>query len=188
MAYTDAMIRQHVKGPAPKGEQSNRQCKLMACRMFGHIHRGQLLARHAVQKLEDQGVRMFFVGDPAYPLLPCIRTPYHSENLTTKQEACNKALGSMLEVAEQAFGRLKGRWQIVLKGMEPDRSIVVMACCVLHNVCEAQEEVFRQEWMVPVRDADSRHPQPPPPPTTESQVNAQACAVRDALLERITVF
>ncbi|KAK6489971.1 hypothetical protein HHUSO_G6928 [Huso huso] len=154
MAYTDAMIRQHVKGPAPKGEQSNRQCKLMACRMFGHIHHGQLLARfrdvrchmpgsspadfvlenselyikrnklpHAVQKLEDQGVRMFFVGDPAYPLLPWIRTPYHSENLTTKQEAFNKALGSMLEVAEQAFGRLKGRWQIVLKCMEPDRSI-----------------------------------------------------------------
>ncbi|MGH0140392.1 UNVERIFIED_CONTAM: hypothetical protein FKN15_005153 [Acipenser sinensis] len=168
-----------------------RQCKLMACRMFGHIHRGQLLARHAVQKLEDQGVRMFFVGDSAYPLLPWITTPYHSENLTPKQEAFNKALGSMLEVAEQAFGRLKSRWQIVLKCMELDRGItpqVVMACCVLHNVCEAQEEVFLQEWMVPVRDADSRHPQPPPPPTTGSQVNAQTCAIRDALLERITVL
>ncbi|KAK1171746.1 hypothetical protein AOXY_G6651 [Acipenser oxyrinchus oxyrinchus] len=139
----------------------------------------------AVQKLEDQGVHMFFVGDSAYPLLPWITTPYHSENLTTKQEAFNKALGSMLEVAEQAFGRLKGRWY----GAGPQyRPKLVMACCVLHNVCKAQEQVFRQEWMVPVRDADSCHPQPPPPPTTRSQVNAQACAIRDALLERITVL
>ena len=42
-------------------------------------------------------------------------------------------------VSENAFGRLKARWRRPLKQNDMSISIVpnvIMACCILYNVCE----------------------------------------------------
>ena len=61
-------------------------------------------------------------------------------------------------MGENAFGRLKARWRKLLK--QNDMSIsnvpnVIMACCILHNVCEVHGEAFNEVWL---DDVQSDHP------------------------------
>ena len=57
---------------------------------------------------------------------------------------------------EHAFGRLKGRWRSLLKRNDTTMQYIIQqtaACCILHNLCEMQEEEFEEDWRVDV-DAD----------------------------------
>lgn len=54
-------------------------------------------------------------------------------------------------VVEHAFGRLKGRWRCLLKRNDTTMQYIIQqtaACCVLHNLCEMQEEEFEEDWRV----------------------------------------
>lgn len=58
-------------------------------------------------------------------------------------------------VIENAFGRLKGRWRVLLKKMEVSidiAPIIISACCVLHNLCEIWGEEFQDEWLAGVNE------------------------------------
>ena len=58
---------------------------------------------------------------------------------------------------EHAFGRLKGRWRCLLKRNDTTMQYIIhqtAACCVLHNLCEMQEEEFEEEWRIEL-DAES---------------------------------
>lgn len=52
---------------------------------------------------------------------------------------------------EHAFGRLKGRWRCLLKRNDTTMKYIIQqtaACCILHNLCEMQEEEFEEDWRV----------------------------------------
>ncbi len=52
-------------------------------------------------------------------------------------------------VIENAFGRLKGRWEMLLKCNDVNINImsdIVVACCILHNICELRKETYLPEW------------------------------------------
>lgn len=54
-------------------------------------------------------------------------------------------------VVENSFGRLKGRWRCLAKRNDISTASmpgVVVACCVLHNMCELNKEYFLPEWNV----------------------------------------
>ena len=54
-------------------------------------------------------------------------------------------------VVEHAFGRLKGRWRCLLKRNDTTMKYIFQqtaACCILHNLCEMQEEEFEEDWRV----------------------------------------
>ena len=56
-----------------------------------------------------------------------------------------------------AFGRLKGQWRCLQKRNDATMQYIIhqtAACCVLHNLCEMQEE-FGEDWRV-AHDADIR--------------------------------
>lgn len=58
-------------------------------------------------------------------------------------------------VVEQAFGRLKGRWRILLKRCDIFYTFmpaVVGACCALHNLIEGCGEPFPRHWTPSVAD------------------------------------
>ena len=71
-------------------------------------------------------------------------------NLTPQESRYNVALSKSRVVVENAFGRLKGRFQCLAKRL--DTSVqntvnIVGACCTLHNVCELKKQDFFEYWL-----------------------------------------
>ena len=61
-------------------------------------------------------------------------------------------------MVEDAYGRLKGRWQCLLKRNDTDVSDLpeqVAACYVLHNMCEMHGERFNDDWLEDVESSSN---------------------------------
>ncbi|KFV96951.1 Putative nuclease HARBI1, partial [Fulmarus glacialis] len=75
------------------------------------------------------------LGDATYPLQDWILKPYQEdENLTQRQLQFNYRLKRAHSVIENAFLRLKARWQILLKCDDCSLELLptlVLACCIL---------------------------------------------------------
>ena len=49
-----------------------------------------------------------------------------------------------------AFGRLMARWRRLNKKIDmhiDNVPNVILACCILHNVCEIHNDDFNEEWL-----------------------------------------
>jgi len=89
------------------------------------------------------------VGDAAYPLLTQLIVPYRDTGrLTHRQRKFNHALSQSQCVIEHACALLKGRFKR-LKYLDMVRvdlvPRVIMACCVLHNLCIGQHDYLDDE-------------------------------------------
>ena len=98
-----------------------------------------------------QCILIFLIGDSAYPLLSWLIKPYSiSSSLSPQQKNFNYRLSQGCVVVEIAFGRLRARWQQLSKKIDmhikhiPN---VILACCVLHNVCVIHNDTFNEEWL-----------------------------------------
>ncbi|KAL3844260.1 hypothetical protein ACJIZ3_001663 [Penstemon smallii] len=86
---------------------------------------------------------VWIVGGIGYPLMDCVLVPYTHQHLTWTQHAFNEKIGEIQRVAKESFARLKGRWGCLQKRTEvklQDLPVVLGACCVLHNICELNNE------------------------------------------------
>ncbi|KAJ8374508.1 hypothetical protein SKAU_G00050880 [Synaphobranchus kaupii] len=64
-------------------------------------------------------------------------------------------------VVEVAFQRLKARWQCLHKRNDCRLDLVptmILACCVLHNMCEVHGDTFIEEWADEVGQAECVQP------------------------------
>ena len=86
------------------------------------------------------------LGDGAYSLLPWLIKPYNfGPALTHSEKLFNKKLSSARVTVERAFGILKARWRCLLKRLDnciENVSAVVIACCVLHNICQMNRDDY----------------------------------------------
>ncbi|XP_042328395.1 uncharacterized protein LOC121933133 [Sceloporus undulatus] len=99
---------------------------------------------------EIEGVTMspILLGGPACPLRPWLMKPYANVS-SGAREHFNALLRKCHTAVTYAFERLKGRWRCLLKRLdvaEKNVPLVIIACCILHNICESRHEAMQDGW------------------------------------------
>lgn len=135
-------------------------------------------------KILNTDVFPFLVADSAYPLETWVMKPFpYNSALNSKQRNFNLLVYRARIVTENACGRLKARW----RRKQNDMSInnvpqVVLACCILNNMCEIHGETFLPTWM---DDMTADQQQPSTVPYQGSSSNAQAVNIRNKLVQHM---
>lgn len=97
-------------------------------------------------------VRPYVVADWCYPLLPFLLTPYSPNGMgTPAQNLFDGMLMKGRSVVVEAIALLKGRWKILQDlnvGLHHVPQTIV-ACCVLHNLCQIAREPEPELWKEP---------------------------------------
>ena len=81
-------------------------------------------------------------------------------NLTQAQQRYNRRLSSARSVIERAFALLKGRFRRLKMMDVRDMFLlcsVVVASCVLHNLCLLNED-YAEEFLEPIEENDDEPP------------------------------
>ena len=124
----------------------------------------QLFPEILTKQIQGKDVSPFLIGDPAYPLLPWLMKPYQvSVNSPPAERVFNYSLSRARMTVENTFGRWKGRFTRFLKRVDMCVTSVVpvtKASCILHNLCEMQNNNFLPEWEgvnLPMEEPVCRH-------------------------------
>lgn len=123
--------------------------------------------------------------DQAFPLTEVLIKPFPSGNLTGGPAQFNYCLSRARRVVENAFGRLKGRFRILMKRMEAkieNVNSIVQACCILHNVCEQLNDTVDLQWNEEAEEVCLRARNVQPQFNSTVQTSSGA-AVRNALVK-----
>ncbi|KAH7517947.1 hypothetical protein FEM48_Zijuj09G0118300 [Ziziphus jujuba var. spinosa] len=97
-------------------------------------------------------VRPYIVGDWCYPMMSFLLTPFSPNGMgTPAQNLFDGMLMKGRSVVVEAIGLLKGRWKILQDlniGLNHAPQTIV-ACCVLHNLCQIAREPEPELWKEP---------------------------------------
>ncbi|GJU04928.1 antagonist of like heterochromatin protein 1-like protein [Tanacetum coccineum] len=113
----------------------------------GAMTNDQILEKSVFSQRFNMGhsKNVWVVGNANYPLLDWLLVPYTHQNHTWSQHSFNEKISDVQQIAKDAFMRLKGRWACLQKRTEvklQDLPVVLGACCVLHNICEMNNETM----------------------------------------------
>ena len=112
--------------------------------------------------------------------------PHHCP-LTRDQRRFNYRLSRARMTVENTFGRLKGRWRRILKRLDVktcDVPLIVVACCILHNICEIHHNEFNSEWL---DSNDMQQPNLVPADETEAG-DSSGLVIRQALVKHYNIM
>ncbi|XP_042495458.1 protein ALP1-like isoform X2 [Macadamia integrifolia] len=105
-----------------------------------------------VIKVRGHHIQPYIVGDWCYPLLSFLLAPFSWNGTgTLAQNSFDNALMRGRSVVVEAIGLLKGRWRILQNlnvGLNHAPQTIV-ACCVLHNLCQIAREPEPSMWKDP---------------------------------------
>ncbi|XP_029469894.1 protein ANTAGONIST OF LIKE HETEROCHROMATIN PROTEIN 1-like isoform X2 [Rhinatrema bivittatum] len=129
-------------------------------------------------------LRYVLLGDASYPLQHWLLKPYREHrSLTQQQLKFNYRLERAHSVIENAFLRLRARWQCLLKHNDCLVELMptmILACCILHNVCEVHDEKFIDKWLEAIETSEFSQPTHP---VSESMDDNAAETVRVLMSE-----
>ncbi|PIK40731.1 putative nuclease HARBI1 [Apostichopus japonicus] len=151
--------------------------------IFRKAEAGTLLP-NLCRTIQGQEVPIVILGDPAYPLLPWLMKGFSDTGrLTEGQKLFNYRLSRARMVVENAFGRLKGRWRCLMKRNDTSMESLptqVIACCILHNLCESRRDHVNDNWLEEAEEYRQRQLHEDP---HDGQDNTRAISSRDALVQ-----
>ena len=169
----------------------------------GSVHDARVLSRSELYNRGEAGtlvgdlprhiagvdVPLLILGDAAYPLLSWLMTPYRdSGRLTAAQKRYNYRQSRARMVVENAFGRLKGRWRVLLKRLDNRLDAVphiIMTCATLHNICETFGDHFHEIWRE--ENTDDRRRQPQDTVQVRDVNDTSAITIRQALTTHVSI-
>jgi hypothetical protein len=137
----------------------------------------------------DIPLHAYVVGDSAFALGARLMKCYDDAQ-TSDQEALNGAIIRTRRVIENAFGRLKMRWNVCtfnrIKDAAEARDIALI-CCALHNFCEKRCQAMDPHWASHISAEDAQaYERARQRRRNRSTTNVVAgTAVRDALAEYV---
>ena len=115
--------------------------------------------------------------------------PYRdSGRLTATQKRYNYRQSRARMVVENAFGRLKGRWRVLLKRLDNRLDPVphiIMTCATLHNICETFGDHFQAVWRE--ENNDDRRRQPQDTVQVRDVNDTNAITIRQALTTHVSI-
>eukprot|EP00794_Sanderia_malayensis_P015586 gene15586-17159_t len=113
-------------------------------RLYQDAMDGKILQAPLFKLSRSISLKPYLVGDAAYPINDWLIKPFaHSQNMPNAERLFNLSLSQARVSIERAFGIFKGRWRLLLGKVCLEPSYVadtVMACCVLHNICQECNE------------------------------------------------
>ncbi|GMP48352.1 hypothetical protein CsSME_00015731 [Camellia sinensis var. sinensis] len=149
-----------VKGPGGIDDATHLRDSLL----YNRLTSGDVVWDKVIN-VRGHHVRPFIVGDWCYPLLSFLLTPFTWDRTgSPAQNEFDAALMKGRTVVEEAIGLLKGRWKILQDlnvGLNHAPQTIV-ACCVLHNLCQIAREPEPELWKEPEESG-------PPPRVVESE-------------------
>ena len=127
---------------------------------YGRAALDGTLLRHLTTTLPDGTVLYHSTNaDAAYPRALCVNKPRISTGeLGDSEQWHDYVVSVQRNPVERAFGRLKGRWRTLRLKADYKLDVVptiIVACCVLHNICEDHAEEFDKTlWVAEEEDSD----------------------------------
>ncbi|KAB0804564.1 hypothetical protein PPYR_01534 [Photinus pyralis] len=118
------------------------------CGEPGSLHDARLLRRSSLYSKAENNVNFFgnkyLLGDSAYPSLSWLVPPFKDNGaLSNNQKVFNFKHSSTRIIVEHVFRLLKGRFRRLqhLENLNINICVkIMMACCVLHNICESKHD------------------------------------------------
>ncbi|KAG6605127.1 Protein ALP1-like protein, partial [Cucurbita argyrosperma subsp. sororia] len=143
-----------VKAPGGSDDASHFRDSLM----YHRLTSGDIVWDKVIN-VRGHHVRPYIVGDWGYPLLSFLLTPFSSNGIgTPAQNLFDGMLMKGRSVVVDAIGLLKARWKILQDlnvGLSHAPQTIV-ACCVLHNLCQIAKEPEPE----PLKDPEETGPAP----------------------------
>ncbi|PLW32414.1 hypothetical protein PCASD_17544 [Puccinia coronata f. sp. avenae] len=115
---------------------------------------------------------LFLIGNAGYPANVNILLPYPSVQNAANQWF-NHIQSSTCMVVEQAFGRLKNRFRILLHSQNAtprQARNTTFACLILHNLLNQQGTLYLQDWDERSNQEGQFGELPPTPPETGADI------------------
>ncbi|KAH7984824.1 hypothetical protein HPB51_026915 [Rhipicephalus microplus] len=132
-----------------------RWCATMPTVYPGSVHDARVLREspffaRAIQECEDN----YILGDSAYPLMPWLMTPFkdNGSSFPTWKKSFNKRHSQQRVLIENTFGLLKQRFRrlyLVDAKSVQQCCYIVMAACVLHNMCNDERDFLEELATLP---------------------------------------
>ena len=101
------------------------------------------------KKESGADISPLILGDSAFPFKTWLMKPFTNAVLSDAQSYFNYRLSRARMVTEGAYGRLKGRWRVLIRKCESKKDTtkkMTLACLVLHNLCIDLDDSVSNQW------------------------------------------
>ncbi|KAM8702608.1 hypothetical protein ACLKA7_001944 [Drosophila subpalustris] len=141
------------------------------------------------RKICGVDVPVLLIGDSAFRFSRNLMKPYsYSTDQTIKRKTFNYNLSKSRRVVENAFGHVKARFRRVGMGLHSHpkkNAVIIMACCVLHNILNVYNSAIDEACKAALGEHDKEQPHQS---NTSTDYSRPAEEIRSAIADYLCII